>query len=728
MDLMPPTPEYNFSTMSAHFDRVPLDSVQPFRLITTTNISFGRIALPVPLPSNSLDQSKKRDKLGCGYVEHGYIGDAISITLPEGARISATDHPFTLHNGLVVTYGEIEALAGELYGTDSPISDGKTADEQAVRFLEAYGTLADMSPRQPHEARELLRVLKRDLNAINDALRRHQPPSVVYDVLPDVTSQLEDITMNRRAGFPSYLGLARINWDHFGADARTCYNVGHAVALQMAADGDLEQAYALNAFADRFLEDCFSAGRLRTPRRSLHRPIDAAADICAKYMHDEDAAIGLSVKNPAGRSWDCYGHGRALDRAAATNLKCCVAAIQASADEVYEAYSGNAVLETQSYKAWAFAPTLESVHDVQTLTPLFTYSEDGPKKDVLRRKTIASRRCRAFTTDWCFQTTALECHHSRWWGPAITTDGQPRILPWTDFAIVGPRGGCAKLYYQDASGGVLESVYTEARGRWEGGVNDLPLFDAALGTPLAAVGWPGGSTNKRVSEIRVFYLDREHRLRESRCILSQELEPHSWVAGSSLDKLDIRVSADGSISAFSYLDRGASHARVFYQDANTDHIKELYYDGGTWSRGAVLPVALKGTSIAAIVLTPLRFRVYYQDDDLSIREHCFNLGENWFEGKFRGAKAPGRTPIRAIATRKGVKTGMDVCWMNADQEIVHSVHNAGPEGWRHGVVAVDTGSLRAGSKFALAQWEEGDPTIIYYRSAVDSVEGVAAKA
>ena len=68
--------------------------------------------------------------------------------------------------------------------------------------------------------------------------------------------KLEWITWGRSA-IPSYLGLARINWDHFGEDARAAYNAGHATAIQKAISGDLEGAYTLNAFADHFLEDSF---------------------------------------------------------------------------------------------------------------------------------------------------------------------------------------------------------------------------------------------------------------------------------------------------------------------------------------------------------------------------------------------------------------------------------------------------------------------------------------
>ena len=56
-----------------------------------------------------------------------------------------------------------------------------------------------------------------------------------------------------------------------------------------------------------------------------------------------------------------------------------------------------------------------------------------------------------------------------------------------------------------------------------------------------------------------------------------------------------------------------------------------------WSRGATLPAALNGSSIAAVVHqlhNQWRFRVYYQAESLDIREQCFNMGQNnnWFAG------------------------------------------------------------------------------------------------
>ena len=203
------------------------------------------------------------------------------MTLANGEKIAASDHKLRVNDRLGLSYGQINSLAGDFYGTEEPISDGKDDRDRSARFIRAYNTLANDSHRIPKEATDILDVLQGEVNAVNKALENHQDPSVVYAQLPDVNASLERITFGR-SDMPTYLGLARINWDHFGEDARTAYTAGHEMAIKKAISGDLEGAYAMNAFADHFLEDLFSSGHLRTPRRLLHNKTDITADLCAK--------------------------------------------------------------------------------------------------------------------------------------------------------------------------------------------------------------------------------------------------------------------------------------------------------------------------------------------------------------------------------------------------------------------------------------------------------------
>ena len=194
--------------------------------------------------------------------------------------------------------------------------------------------------------------------------------------------------MFNRPAAERYFELAKINFDHFGADARAAYNAGHTAALKAAESGkpeDLETAYTLNAFADHFLEDSFSSGHMRTPRRILHGAL-GFADACSKYMHDEDCALGLRVINPKGESWMAFGDGRLLDKADEDNKAHCLSALRASVAEVFTAWRTKKVPD-MPYAAWQEAPTLESARaETQALAPLFTM--DGEVREVIKDRTV----------------------------------------------------------------------------------------------------------------------------------------------------------------------------------------------------------------------------------------------------------------------------------------------------------------------------------------------------
>ncbi|KAJ8462264.1 hypothetical protein ONZ51_g11014 [Trametes cubensis] len=154
------------------------------------NVVFGRTVVPVPLRNKPLKWGMFGE-----YAEHGFIGDAINLTLAGGKKVPASDHKFKLTNGLVVTYGQINGLAGDFYGTTKPISDGKDAQEQSARFIAAYNTLAAPRWRQPKEAQSILRVLQTEVDAVNKALHDHTNPSEAYNKLPDVSAKLQWLTL-----------------------------------------------------------------------------------------------------------------------------------------------------------------------------------------------------------------------------------------------------------------------------------------------------------------------------------------------------------------------------------------------------------------------------------------------------------------------------------------------------------------------------------------------------
>lgn len=219
--------------------------------------------------------------------EHDYLGNTITLQWHDSKSYIASKKTFTLPNGLQLTYGQINCLAGDFYGSNNPISNGTTLDQQKQYFTDAWNTLAAKSSFQPADANAILSALKTEVDAVNDAIvgggNDLSAGAEAYSKLPDENVTFTSLTLGRPNDIPGYLGLSLINFDHFGADARTAYNAGHLVALTAAtgkAPADLEKAYSLNAFADHFLEDSFSAGHLRTPRRLLHN--NGAADKCAQ--------------------------------------------------------------------------------------------------------------------------------------------------------------------------------------------------------------------------------------------------------------------------------------------------------------------------------------------------------------------------------------------------------------------------------------------------------------
>ncbi|KAK3989036.1 phosphatidylcholine-hydrolyzing phospholipase c [Cladorrhinum sp. PSN332] len=354
--------------------------------------------------------------LGFEFAEHSYLGDSLTLAWDDGQSYVAKNKPFKLPNGLEVTYGQINGLAGDFYGTVNPISDGRDLQEQRNRFLRAWYWLAQDATRNPEEAQKILNTLSTEVNMVQAALDNGQDPSTIYPNIPDVNVELQAYTIFRPDECPSYLGLAKINWDHFGQDARTAYNACHSVALQVASGGNLQLAYAMNAFGDHFLQDSFAAGHMRTPRRKLHDSV-GAADLCAKFMHDEDNAIGLSVKSPIGRAWHTFGDKRLLDKEDVSNKNEAWNAVRTSADEIYNAWKTKTVPAYPNYAAWNYAPILSEVTSI--VAPLFR--PDGQRRADIRK------RCQAkYTNNYWYWSTALDLKNSGLWDYPIkpTSDCQ----------------------------------------------------------------------------------------------------------------------------------------------------------------------------------------------------------------------------------------------------------------------------------------------------------------
>ncbi|UZP40450.1 hypothetical protein NXS19_008266 [Fusarium pseudograminearum] len=125
----------------------------------------------------------------------------------------------------------------------------------------------------------------------------------------------------------TFMQLLEGNVDHFAAEAQATYDAGHAVALELAAEGNLEIALDFNGFADHFLEDSFAAGHIRVPRREIaeiaktnpisipsfskimnasSNEVDPNNDILAPF---ELTVFSRSCTPPEGPGWQAFQEG-----------------------------------------------------------------------------------------------------------------------------------------------------------------------------------------------------------------------------------------------------------------------------------------------------------------------------------------------------------------------------------------------------------------------------------
>ncbi|RSC27349.1 phospholipase [Pseudomonas putida] len=354
--------------------------------------------------------------------EHTAIGDNILLRFAANQPpVVAHQSPLPLPNGLSLTYGQVVALGGDFYGVpERPIADGATPAERIERFLQAFDSLARL-PASRAEAQDILAIMQEEISAANRAIKDGRQPHEAYDALGDSLSA----RWNRITGGGSvasdllplgrYLKLAASNWDHFGRSALLAYQAGHGAALQQALrardsgdERDLQLAYAMNAFADHFLTDLFSAGHLRVPRKALADTVTPSdiGSLVSRFMHDEDSKYGLRVRNAEGEQWRAYGDKRYFDSVDVANRRQVGRAVQRSADEVFQAFDKGQATSPEQYAALRLTPDLQAAE--QDLVPgnfAPLYRQQG--STVLRRKNVADLNDGQYTRDWWGWSTYL---------------------------------------------------------------------------------------------------------------------------------------------------------------------------------------------------------------------------------------------------------------------------------------------------------------------------------
>lgn len=422
--------------------------------------------------------------------EHENIGDSRTLYFESGhgvADFPADEVRLRLRNGLGLSYGSILALGGDFYGLPKmPISDGADDQNRDARFQAAFATLA-VSQEAVEEVPRILEVMQEEIAAVDAARRAGKQPSIAYEALGDSLSmKWNSITKKSWTSLMGrYLELAETNWDHFGENAVLAYQAGHRVAMLTAVYAreldteeerrlQLETAYAMNAFADHFMTDLFSSGHMRTPRKALYNASltpAAATGYVARYMHDEDCMWGLYVENHRGDTWIAYGDKKYADTYNQDSHVLVNEAVQASIDEVFDAFDKGVFPEDPGdYAALKIAPDIHAFEDPERRENYAAFFIVDGKKRVRARSEYRKLESYKWTKFWTVGTTLTKqqaiAHRTEPPGIHLAAPGEaPNIAEWKpqDGRRAGAAGATKVRYAM--------SVYRT----WTGAMNESDL-------------------------------------------------------------------------------------------------------------------------------------------------------------------------------------------------------------------------------------------------------------
>jgi hypothetical protein len=438
------------SSATAIDDTRPVDNVPPF-VIPRDRRKYTRfLAPPFDGPGLQLFEGPEHEALGDGLTFYHSDGSAFTQSPPDV-------NYFQTQGGQLLSFGQILALAGDFYGVPSqPISDGANPQEQQQRFQNAFDTLyTETSTNGVYQAQNILAVMQAQSDAVANATAQILAADPkAQDASSQAYSQTNanhefDARYNVASGaYPtspwyfsqgSFLQLAAVNWDHFGANAIAAYRAGHTLAVQAAANGSETLAYALEAFACHFLTDLFSSGHLRTPRKALSTSI--AASMCSLLMHDEDCYNGLIVQDKDANVWTAYGDKRLFDPVNQTNYSRAKKAVSISLGEVITALqNGKAAAASPAFAALDMIPSLDVVTnalDKRNWSPLYVLNGSSPKV----RDRLEDLRCRVWTSTFSYGSTYWRMPaggvHSPGGAPPQTATGPAHSVAWQSHRIIG---------------------------------------------------------------------------------------------------------------------------------------------------------------------------------------------------------------------------------------------------------------------------------------------------
>ncbi|KJZ74942.1 hypothetical protein HIM_05673 [Hirsutella minnesotensis 3608] len=358
-------------------------------------------------PHGEPSKDHAHEKLGFEYAERAWLGDAIDVwyQTPAGEKISKSRgeklfSPSKSPGDPMLSYGEVTALAGDFFGRE-PISDGSTEAERELRFMSAFDCLRNEEAKPVRDLVDYLNLQRR-------ALDENRPKWWKETTAEALQTLTEKLTFSH-----SYDWLAKHDVDCFRDSARDIYITGHSAAIRHASTGSktedqLVEAYFMNAFADHFLQDLFSAGHIRTPRRALGKAHPQDYQFLAKAMNDEDSFNGLQVHNVHGDRWQAFGDKRLVEKEDPENKVKCKEAVQVSVDEVFEAWNSRKTREEADFESLKVAPSGPSNVGSTGLAPLFRVRHSGGDTIIERRVKVDDRNLWEFTQEYDLDETKAQ--------------------------------------------------------------------------------------------------------------------------------------------------------------------------------------------------------------------------------------------------------------------------------------------------------------------------------
>ena len=400
--------------------------------------------------SSSSEEEDDENKEGYSAFEHLAIGNSAFAEACQTDfrqdlyRLEQADPPLIVSNldgsfdflyyydgkTLRLSPGEFVALAGDFYGTRTPICTGSTKKQRDKLFADAFKTLIPVNSEDKYNVLlKLKEAFGDEIEAakagVSDNMQphdaalcheEHNDPTILYGKItryfPYIKTYME---------FNShYMVLLSRNYDHFGGDAELAFGAGYRVAVETAkqayakretAEGTALLSLALTQilFACHYLTDLFAAGHIRTPRRRLIDDVyrrftfaqsmlpfnsSITAGLITNAMHNEDGYKGLWVSNrtlPQRSRWRLKGDNCYFDPDARGNIYFATEIVSKVLKEIVNVSRlGETIDKREPGKSFYFyrryiPRVLKNDNERQNIEPLLKPAEKGTHEFAVRK-------------------------------------------------------------------------------------------------------------------------------------------------------------------------------------------------------------------------------------------------------------------------------------------------------------------------------------------------------